>query len=118
MRKKRTHSRPSKQKRRKHVADLVIYMTMRNCFPEVQRRAIISGGTTMTTLLQEAIDAMAKLPPDDQDAIATLILQELADEQRWQENFASSPDALAKLAEEAKQAIRSGKVRNVGFDEL
>ncbi|HZZ27599.1 MAG TPA: hypothetical protein VFE46_06285 [Pirellulales bacterium] len=72
----------------------------------------------MTTLLQEAIDAMAKLPPDDQNAIAALILQELADEQRWQESFSRSIDVLAKLAEEAKQEIRSGKVRNVGFDEL
>ncbi|HTQ39274.1 MAG TPA: hypothetical protein VMJ32_09610 [Pirellulales bacterium] len=72
----------------------------------------------MTTLLQEAIDAMAKLPPDDQDALAALILQEIADEQRWQESFSRSPDALAKLAEEARKEIRSGRVRDVGFDEL
>jgi len=37
----------------------------------------------MTKLLEEAIAAVSKLPDAQQDAIAKLILEELASEQRW-----------------------------------
>ena len=46
----------------------------------------------MTQLLEEAIDAVKKLPTPDQDAIASLILEELADERRWDAAFAASQD--------------------------
>jgi hypothetical protein len=72
----------------------------------------------MTALLQKAMEAIGKLSPDDQDAIASLILEELADEERWQEAFARSPDTLARLAEQAREEIRAGRVRNVGMDVL
>jgi len=42
----------------------------------------------MTQLLVQAIEAVQKLPPAEQDAIASLILQELADEKRWDDTFA------------------------------
>jgi aspartate/glutamate racemase len=38
------------------------------------------------------------LSPDQQDQIAQIILDELADEQRWDEAFANSQDMLARLA--------------------
>jgi hypothetical protein len=44
---------------------------------------------------------MAKLetfPTNKQDAIATLILEELEEEQCWDDPLARSPDLLAKLA--------------------
>lgn len=72
----------------------------------------------MTHLLEQAIDQLSKLPDSDQDAIAALILDELADEQRWQESFACSQDQLALLAERARKDIREGRVRNIGIDEL
>ncbi len=72
----------------------------------------------MTTLLQEAINALAKLPPDDQNAIAALILEELADEKCWQDSFANSQDALAELAHQAQQEIQAGRVKDVGIDAL
>jgi hypothetical protein len=39
----------------------------------------------MTQLLQQAIAELQKLPAPDQDAIASLILAEIADEQAWDE---------------------------------
>jgi hypothetical protein len=55
----------------------------------------------MTELLQQVIAQIEQLPPDKQDAIATLILEELEEDQRWDDSFARSPDLLAKLAAEA-----------------
>ena len=42
----------------------------------------------MTRLLDQVLTELKKLPESEQDAIATLILDELADERRWQEQFA------------------------------
>jgi hypothetical protein len=72
----------------------------------------------MTQLLEHALVEIKKLSESDQDAIASLILEELADEQRWQESFARSPDVLRRLAEKAREDIRAGRVREVGIDEL
>ena len=44
-----------------------------------------------------------------QDAIAALILAELESQQRWDESFAHSQDALAVLAEEALAEHRAGR---------
>ena len=72
----------------------------------------------MTHRLEQAIAQLSKLPDSEQDAIAALILEELADEQRWQESFARSQDKLAKLAERARVDIQAGRVRDIGIDEL
>jgi hypothetical protein len=72
----------------------------------------------MTTLLEQAIAAVQNLPPEQQDSIAALILEELADEQRWDQAFAQSQDALARLAEQARVAKRAGKIKKQGWDEL
>lgn len=72
----------------------------------------------MTQLLQHAIAQMQKLPSTEQDAIASLVLEELADEVRWQEAFAHSQDRLAAMAAKVRQDIREGKVRSGGLDEL
>lgn len=72
----------------------------------------------MTRLLEQALTELQKLPESQQDAMAMLILDELADEQLWQEKFGNSQDKLAKLAETTRREIKSGQVRDVGFDEL
>jgi len=59
----------------------------------------------MTQLLEQAIAQMHKLPTSEQDAIASLILEELADEQRWQQAFASSQEQLAAMAAKVRQDI-------------
>ncbi|MFH7245074.1 MAG: hypothetical protein ACHWZW_19735 [Spirulina sp.] len=55
----------------------------------------------MTELLERAIARLQTLPESEQDAIASIILDEIEDERRWDEAFARSPDILAQLAASA-----------------
>ena len=72
--------------------------------------------TPMTTLLEKALAEVTKLAPEAQDAIATLILEELDDEQRWDTTFAATQPQLARLAEKVREDIRTGRVRKIGRD--
>jgi hypothetical protein len=72
----------------------------------------------MTQLLERALAEVHKLPAPEQDAIATLILEELTDERHWDEAFARSQDQLARLAAKVREDIGAGRVRRVGVDEL
>ena len=65
----------------------------------------------MTKLLERAMEQVSKLPADDQDAVAAIVLEELASEQRWSESFAKSQDALAKLAEQALAEYDAGRTK-------
>lgn len=64
----------------------------------------------MTQLLDKAVKALEKLPPDDQDAMASLILDELADEERWSASFLRSRDKLLRVAEQARREVARGEV--------
>ncbi|MGH6917563.1 MAG: hypothetical protein ACREJ0_07650 [Geminicoccaceae bacterium] len=66
----------------------------------------------MTKLLDAALARVAQLPADDQDRIASLILEELESEAAWQERFRSSQAKLAGLAAAARQEITRGEVRD------
>lgn len=72
----------------------------------------------MTQLLEQALTEVNKLPEPEQDAIASLILNELADERRWQESFARSQGQLAHLAAKVREDIRAGRTQSGGFDQL
>ncbi|HTU88623.1 MAG TPA: hypothetical protein VMF69_00865 [Gemmataceae bacterium] len=72
----------------------------------------------MTQLLEQALSEVQKLAEPEQDAIAALILDELADERRWQESFARLQNQLARLAAKAREDIRAGRVKSGGFDQL
>jgi hypothetical protein len=72
----------------------------------------------MTELLEEAIAKVQQLPPSEQDAIAQLILDELADEQQWNQAFERSQEALSRLAAQVRADIQAGKVKPLGMDEL
>jgi hypothetical protein len=72
----------------------------------------------MTEQLDQVIARLKALPTDQQDAIANLILEELEDEQRWDESFARSPDLLAKLAAEAMTEYRAGKTQELDPEAL
>jgi len=65
----------------------------------------------MTQLLEKAISEVAKLPASEQDAMAVLVLEELASERRWLSSFAKSQDILANLAEEALAEYAAGKTK-------
>jgi len=63
----------------------------------------------MTELLQQAISEIQKLPADQQDAIASRLIAELKDEQKWTEQFESTTDnQWDRLADMVRQEIASG----------
>ena len=72
----------------------------------------------MTQLLEKAIEHLRSQPATQQDAIAAIILEELADETRWDESFQRSQDKLKRLAERTRAEIKAGRARDVGIDEL
>jgi len=65
----------------------------------------------MTSLFKRAMSEVEKLPESEQDAVAALVLQELASEQRWSELFAKSQDKLAELAEKALADHAAGRTK-------
>lgn len=65
----------------------------------------------MTKLLEKAVTAVSKLPEKEQNAIAAMILEELADEERWAQSFAASQRQLSILAKEALEEYHSGRTK-------
>jgi hypothetical protein len=63
----------------------------------------------VTKLLAKALEEVAKLPASEQDAVATILLEELASDHRRAQLFAKSQDKLAKLAEEASAEYKAGR---------
>jgi hypothetical protein len=60
----------------------------------------------MTALLAQALAAIEQLPADAQDAIATRLLAEVADEHAWTERFAATTDAQwDRIAASVRQTI-------------
>ena len=72
----------------------------------------------MTQLLRKAFDQASQLPPDEQDALATWILEEMASERRWEGAFHASADRLKRLADEALQEARDGRTEELDPDRL
>jgi hypothetical protein len=65
----------------------------------------------MTTVLENALAEVAKLPPEEQDALASLLLDEIKSEQRWTQTLSVSQDLLKSLAADALAEHRAGKTR-------
>ncbi len=65
----------------------------------------------MTDLLNQAFSAASQLSPAEQDALATLLLAEMASEKRWDEAFQASPSLLEQLAQEAIEEHRAGRTQ-------
>jgi hypothetical protein len=63
----------------------------------------------MTTLLQQAFNAAAKLPPEAQDLLASRILAELAAEDAFDQALAASGRKLSKLAAAALTESDAGQ---------
>ncbi|MDI6781839.1 MAG: hypothetical protein QME49_07045 [bacterium] len=72
----------------------------------------------MTKLLERAIEKTRGLPDLEQNTIATLILEEIEDEVRWEKAFARSQDALVNLAQEAMAEDRAGKTKELYLETL
>jgi len=65
----------------------------------------------MTRLLEDALRKVGKLSDDEQDGIASQILETLKDEEAWGKTLRKNPAKLRKLAEKALDEHRRGKTR-------
>lgn len=72
----------------------------------------------MTRLLEEAFAEAEKLPEQEQDVLAAVILEELASERRWDQAFAQSADLLAQLADQALAEHQAGKTQMLDPEQL
>ncbi|MEG4231914.1 hypothetical protein QUA40_07350 [Microcoleus sp. Pol11C3] len=72
----------------------------------------------MTELLERAIAKLKTLSASEQDALASMILEELEDERRWDQSFSRSPDVLAKLAATAMTEYHAGKTQELDPEKL
>jgi hypothetical protein len=70
----------------------------------------------MSTLLEKAIEKVGSLPADEQDAIASQILESLADEEAWKKRFAEKRDVIRRMAQEALDEDQRGET--VPLDDL
>ena len=65
----------------------------------------------MTKLLKQILEQASRLPEEEQDSLAAILIEEMADEARWAKAFAESQDALEKLANAALEEYRRGDTR-------
>jgi hypothetical protein len=65
----------------------------------------------MTTVLETALAEVAKLPPEEQDALGALLIDEINSEHRWSRSLAASQPALKLLAAEALAEHRAGETK-------
>ena len=72
----------------------------------------------MTELLKRAFDEASKLSADEQDALASELLQDLKGEHRWDTALESSQDELRSLADEALKEHRTGRTQPLDPDAL
>ena len=70
----------------------------------------------MTGLLEQALRRLEALSADEQDAIASQIIETLDDEKAWADRFATIPASLRNMAREAGEEHRRGETRPL--DEL
>ena len=67
----------------------------------------------MTELLESALRKVATLPHEEQDAIASQILETLEDETAWKEKLARTQDKLRGLARDAQCEHQRGETRPI-----
>jgi len=72
----------------------------------------------MTRTLDAAIAKLATLSAEEQDRVGRWLLEELQDDERWDERFRDSQDELAKLAAEARRDRKAGRVKDLTPEKL
>jgi hypothetical protein len=65
----------------------------------------------MTGLLEKALRRIETLSQEEQDAVASQILETLDDEEAWARSFRENPEKLRLLAQEALDEHRRGETR-------
>ncbi|MEW6138234.1 MAG: hypothetical protein AB1733_08380 [Thermodesulfobacteriota bacterium] len=72
----------------------------------------------MTKLLAQAFKKASELPDELQDQLAQELLEEIEWESRWDSTLDGSQETLERLAKKALREYRSGKTKEMGFDDL
>lgn len=74
----------------------------------------------MSQLMEQAIQKARELPEPEQEALASIMLQEIESERRWDELFArpESADLLSRMADQALADVKAGRARPLDLDEL
>jgi hypothetical protein len=67
--------------------------------------------STMSKLLERAIEEAHKLPENDQEAIGAWLLAETESERRWEELFSQPSAAIDRMAEEALEQVHRDVLR-------
>jgi hypothetical protein len=67
----------------------------------------------VTELLENALRKVSALPREEQDAIASQILETIDDESAWKEKLARTQDKLRGLAREAQREHQRGETRPI-----
>lgn len=87
-------------------------------FDEDNREATIWKKAVNNDSLKAAFDAASRLPAKERDAVAELLLAELASEEKWEARFAESQAALSLLAKEALDEHKRGETRDLDPESL
>lgn len=69
----------------------------------------------MTHLLEKAVRKISKLPDNEQNEIAKIILEEIEDEKNWYNKFKNTQAELSILSDEAMNEFNSGKSKLMDF---
>lgn len=64
----------------------------------------------MNKLLEKAFAEVSRLPEDEQETIASLIIEEIEAESEWEQRFANSQDQLGLLVRQAREEVERGDV--------
>ncbi len=70
----------------------------------------------MTMLLEKAFTEAQKLEAHDQDVLASIIMEEMLAERKWDDAFALTQNQLETLADEAIAELKSGKAKPLHFN--
>lgn len=63
----------------------------------------------MTQRLDEIIEQIRQLPEADQDMYALILQDELVDNARWRQKFATTQEQLTNLAAKVREDIQAGQ---------
>ncbi len=64
--------------------------------------------SVMTSKLQDILRRVEQMPEEEQNFLAAVMEEEIADEQRWQLRFAATPSVLESIQERAKRQFHQG----------
>ena len=67
----------------------------------------------MTQALAAAVASASRLPDEEQDVLASLLMAEMDSEERWNTLFSQSQGALADLDQQALLEHQAGETRSL-----